>query len=295
MLELVGMKPQNTDAQPDAKKSGSSRRRNLIKTLVIVVAAAILSAGSYVGYIYAVSPEHIRNPKFEHYHFRMQILVDGKAENFAEQKYQTGYAKDQCNANLPEQPVHFHDNKDQFTHIHWEGMTGGIALKYYGWNYIGGLGDALGYKLDDLSNIQKVTTHGSYLPQVPKDQKFYVYVGDEKAYQEKSFDDFVNKDLEEFFGKESNLPIHQENKTSFIDSLLFKRTSAHGTEDHSTPADQTPLPTTAPEEGDQEKLTRINNLIGNVVIFAQKDKPTDEQIKERFNKLEPLSESTCGG
>ena len=49
------------------------------------------------------------------------------------------------------------------------------------------------------------------------------------------------------------------------------------------------------EETEEEKLTRINNMIGNVVIFVQKDKPTDQQIKERFNDLEPLSDSTCGG
>jgi hypothetical protein len=32
-----------------------------------------------------------------------------------------------------------------------------------------------------------------------------------------------------------------------------------------------------------------------VVIFAQNDEPTDEQIRERFNNLVPLHDSTCGG
>lgn len=45
----------------------------------------------------------------------------------------------------------------------------------------------------------------------------------------------------------------------------------------------------------EEELTRINNLVGNVVIFVQQNQPTKEQIQERFNNLVPLHESTCGG
>lgn len=238
--------------------------------------------------VYFVSPKVIRQPQSEHYHFRMRILVDGKAENFSEQKYQTGYSKDLCNASLTEQPIHFHDNKDQFTHIHWEGMTGGMVLKYYGWNFIGGLPNMLGYKLDNLRDIQPVTTHGNYLPVIPKDAKFYIYIGEENNYRQVSFNDWVNKDLEEVFDKESNFPAHEKNKQSSLINSFVPKALAHGGE--ADGADGEPG-----EETPQEKLTRINNLIGNVVIFVQKDPPSEQQIKEQFQKLEPLSESTCGG
>lgn len=263
--------------------------RKLRKPFVVVLLCLFFIPILFAGYVYAASPAVIRNPKFEHYHFRTQIIVNGKAENFAEGKYQQDYAKDQCNANLPEQPIHFHDGKDQFTHIHWEGMTGGMVMKNYGWNYIGDLKNALGYKLDDLKDIQKVNTHGNFLPAVPKDSQFYVYTGDENGYKERSFDDWKSKDLEEFFGVTSNSPAHETNKgktSSLIDKLLPKA-YAHGTTNDTDGDDG--------DETQDEKLTRINNLLGNVVIFAQKDKPTDQQIKDRFNKLEALSESTCGG
>jgi hypothetical protein len=269
----------------------SSKRRAAMKWMLILGGMLIGLAVAYGGYIYTISPAVVRNPKLEHYHFRMQILVDGKAEDFSTKAYQTGYAKDQCNANLPEQPIHFHDNKDQFTHIHWEGMTGGMVMKYYGWNYIGGIDNALGYKLDDVSNIQKVTTHGNYLPAVPKDAKFYVYMGDEKGYKIRDFNDWKNQDLEAFFGTTSNFPAHDINKNggeqvSFMNQL-FPTAYAHGSANDSDGNDGT--------ETQEEKLTRINNMIGNVVIFVQKDKPTDQQIKAKFNNLEPLSDSTCGG
>lgn len=278
--------------QEEKHEKGRKQSHTRLFIVLAVLAVLLLVPLSYAGYVYASSPAVIRNPRLEHYHFRMQILVNGKAEDFSTQDYQTGYSKDQCNANLPEQPIHFHDNKDQFTHIHWEGMTGGMVMKYYGWNYISGMSNALGYKLDKLSDPQKVTTHGNYLPAVPNDAKFYIYTGDENGYQEKSFDDWKNQDLEQFFDKTSNFPAHEQNKQTTLLNKMFPKVQAHGNEDHSGSqllgADDT-------IETEEQKLTRINNMIGNVVIFVQKDKPTDQQIKERFNKLEPLSDSTCGG
>lgn len=271
------------------EKSKSFWAGTQFKILILVLLAILLVPAAFLGYLHASSPNIIRNPELEHYHFRMQILVNGKAENFADPKYQTGYSKDQCTADLPTEPIHFHDGKDQFVHIHWEGITGGMVMKYYGWNKIGGVPSALGYRFDDLKHIKKVPIHGNLLPSVPEDANYYVYVGDEKGYKEKSFQDWTNQDLEKFFGKTSNFPAHQTNshKFSLIDKL-FPRAYAHGTLDdgHSDPANN---------ETDQERLTRINNLLGNVVIFAQKDKPSDQQIKDRFNLLLPLSDSTCGG
>ena len=276
-----------------AVKGGWQRLSKPLKVAILSLAGALLLGVGYAGYVYAISPSVVREPKLEHYHFRMQILINGKAENFGAQKYQTGYAKDQCNANLPEQPIHFHDNKDQFTHIHWEGMTGGMVMKYYGWNMIGGLDNALGYKLDDLKDIQKVTTHGNYLPAVPEDAQLYIYSGNENGYKERSLEDWKAQDLERFFQTTSNSPAHELNqqKTSLMD-MITPTAAAHGTEDHSAPVATTSSNTPEPTE---EELTRINNLIGNVVIFAQKDKPTDDQIKARFSNLEPLTDSTCGG
>jgi hypothetical protein len=160
------------------------------------------------------------------------------------------------------------------------------------WNYIGGMNNALGYKLDNLKDPQKVTTHGNYLPTVPKDVTFYVYTGDENGYQEKSFNDWKTQDLETFFGTTSNFPAHDINKgkqTSLLDKV-FPKVYAHGTATDADGDDGA-----KPAETQEEKLTRINNMIGNVVIFVQKDAPSEQQVKDRFNNLEPLTDSTCGG
>jgi hypothetical protein len=253
---------------------------------LMVLLTTIFVIGSYGTYMFAVSPQQIRKPTMQHYHFRMQVLVDGKAENFGANRYQQDYAKDQCNVNLAEQPIHFHDNKDQFVHIHWDGMTGGMVLKYYGWNYIGGMDNALGYKLDNLADIQKVTTHGNMLPAVPKNSSMYVYVGDAYGYQAKKFDDFIKQDLERFFDKRSSF--QDEMQASFLDRL-FPKAFAHTGHGHEEEWDASPA------EAKQERLARINNLLGNVVIFVQKDAPSKSQVAERFNHLEPISDSACAG
>jgi len=260
-------------------------------TIAILVTTFILVPVLFAGYVYAASPAAIRNPKLEHYHFRMQILVDGKAEAFSSEQYQTAYAKDQCSAILSEEPIHFHDNKDQLVHIHWKGMTGGIVMKNYGWNYSGGISNTLGYRLDDLPRPQRVMIHGNVLPAVPKGANFYVYSGDENSYKERSFDDWKNQNLETFFGTKSNFSADMINKSyaSWFDKL-FPKAYAHGTANDADGDDGD-----AKTETEQEKRTRINNLIGNVVIFAQEDKPSDQQIKDRFNVLIPLEDSTCGG
>ena len=268
-----------------------------LKISVSVTALLVGIIAAYAGYAYAASPAVIRQPTFEHYHFRMQIVVNGTLEDFGAEKYQTTYTKDLCTADLAKQPIHFHDNKNQFGHIHWKGMTGGMVMKYYGWNYIGGLDQALGYKLDDLAKIEKVTTHGINLPGQPQSTDFYIYSGDANAYSQRNFNDWKNKDLEDFFGTKSNVPaaeVSRSQQKNIFDSL-FPNAYAHGTPNDADGNDGTGSNPTSQSETQAEKLTRINNLIGNVVIFVQSSAPTEQQIKDRFNDLQPLTESTCGG
>lgn len=278
---------EQASAADGAKRTSSSKKPSRsLQIIAIAVLAILLVPLAYIGYIYAATPEVIRNPKLEHYHFRLQVLVNGKAENFALAKYQEGYSKDQCTADLPTHPFHFHDQKDQFVHVHWEGMTGGLLMKYYGWNYVGGPHGSLGYKLSGPGGKHQVAIHGSALPPVPSDAKFYVYTGDETSYRERSFDDWKNQDIEVFLGKTSNFPAHEINKQSSLLDHIFPKAYAHnGVDDGDADGVET----------EQEKLTRLNNLLGNVVIFVQPNKPTDAQIKSRFNMLTPLTDSTCGG
>lgn len=272
-----------TMAHPEA--TAPRRRQPLLRIGIGLLLGTLALGVGYGTYAYAASPVHVRQPSSTHYHLRMQVVVNGEVEDFGGQEYQKGYPKDLCSAALVEQPIHFHDNRDQFVHIHWKGITGGEVLKYYGWNFIGGLPNALGYKVDDVQSIVKVTTHGNYLPAKPKDAQYYVYTGDETRYQEQAWQEFLEKDLEDFFGKRYSV---QYGRTGLA-RLLIPRAVAH-----SDPGD-------AAEDGqpgsetEQDRLARINTLVGNVVIFAQQERPTDEQIKDRFTKLVPLAASTCGG
>lgn len=274
-------KDHHTEQKP---KKGRWPLKRILLTVAVAAIALVLLATSY---LYAVSPAAIRSPKMEHLHFRLQIVVNGQEVDFAAEPFQTPYAKDQCTADLSEEPIHFHDQKGQFAHIHWAGTTGGTVLKHYGWNLVGGSDTLLGYRLDSLPRIKGVPIHGKRLPAVPSGAQYWVYTGDENGYQKRSINDFKSQELEKFFGKDSNFMSGVQSR-GFVD-WLFPKAAAHGGEHH-----EEVMQTTAGETEDA-RLTRINNLIGNVVIFVQKDEPTDAQIKARFTQLVPLSDSTCGG
>ena len=234
-----------------------------------------------------ISPENISYPAKDHAHLRLQYIYHGKQEDFAAAKYQTPYAKDQCNGDLTKEPIHLHDGKDQITHLHWARITGAQILKNYGLNLIGGLDNLLGYKLDKLPSAEAVPIHGKVLPLPSKEDVLYIYSGDKKAHQARTLEDLKTKDMESFFGKESQARKDEEqygNKTSFLESI--KILADNGT--HSDAVDGT-------QSKSEEELKELNNLIGNLIIFVQATEPTTDQIKAQFDKLEPLSPSTCGG
>ena len=249
------------------------RVKSIGVVLLFAVIIGLVGIALFITYAFFSSPNVIRNPYLQHYHFRMQIIADGQAQNFGDASYQTPESNVSCDVALPEAPIHFHDHKDQIVHVHWDGMTGGLLLKDYGWNYIGGISGTLGYRFDHLPEIKRVPIHGQVLPTLASGDKFYIYTGDASSYHQRSFDDFINQDFEKFFGKNSLLPASKPS-TGLLNKL-FPTAYAHSAE---TGVD----------------LTRLNNLIGNVVIFAQKNKPSTAQVQDRFNHLEPLSDSVCG-
>jgi hypothetical protein len=220
--------------------------------LVLGIIIGLAAAGAvWVAYVYAFSPAVIRHPTRTHYHFRLQIIDQGTAVDFGQPKYQTPFNSDICTAALTKEPVHFHDSLDQFVHIHWAGVTGGLLLKNYGWNFIGGPGDTLGYRFDQLPKLLRVPIHGAALPPPPDGGDFYIYTGDQTGNKERNWDDFLRQDLVQF------------------------------------------LPAAAGPGNDE--AAKLNDVHGSVVIFAQEGKPTDQQVRARFNHLIPLPTSQCSG
>lgn len=279
-----------TDDTEKVHKEKQKRRFSIFnkKTtayLVVISATFVILVGGMYGYLYASTPEHLRKPTYQHYHFRTQILVDGKAVDFSKDEFQVASGgSTSCSAEVGSIPIDFHDKMDQLTHVHWNSMTGGEFVKYFGWNFIGGNDDLLGRRYDAGLMPSPINIYGKQLPATPEKANFYVYIGDKNGYQQKNWNDFLNQDLETFFGKKSNIG-HSEEVSSFnVMNWLFPKSYAHGeVKDEHDSSNKT-----------EEELTSINNLIGNVVVFVQETEPNEDQIKARFDTLVPLHESTCG-
>jgi hypothetical protein len=249
--------------QPTPGKPAPDRLTLILRGLLATVLLALALAGAMAALAFVTTPAAIRQPTQVHEHLRLQIITGGQPVNFGAAPFQTDFNKDMCTAALTKEPIHFHDGLDQFLHLHWAGMTGGLLLKHYGWNLVGGLPGLLGYRFDDLPWLQAVPVHGQALPALPANSAFYIYTGTAAQHQERSWTDFLLQDLHTFLG---GSPV----------------TATQGAE--------------LPHAGHgQEDLVRINHVIGNIVIFVQDQKPSEDQIMARFNALTPLPESSCGG
>lgn len=270
--------------EKEVKKKRWFHKKPLLIKVGLALLTVLVIGASYQGYLYASTPVHLRAPQFEHSHLRTQILVDGEPVDFAQKEFQTAYDASSCSAELTGQPVDFHDKDNQMAHIHWRNISGGEFLKFYGWNMTGGEDGSLGRRYDQgVLKPYKIATAGNLLPPLPDNVNFYVYTGDENSHQQRDWNEFLSQDFETFFGKKSQLNTEKSALSRILD-LFNAKAYAHGNETH-----------TEEETMDKDQLERINNLLGNVVIFAQSQQPTDEQVKDRFNNLPPLHSSVCGG
>jgi hypothetical protein len=241
-----------------AHRPGPSKDTLILRWVLGIVLGLIVLGAAYFATLYFMSPAAIRNPSSTHFHFRIQVIQDGQAVNFAQDKFQTEFSKDICTAALTKEPFHFHDHEDQFAHVHWDHMTGGLLLKDYGWNLVGGLSGVLGYRFNGLQMPQAVPVHGRALPPLKSGDKYWVYVGTADSQRQASWSDFLHRDLRDFFGS-ANATDEVIGATESVD------------------------------------LARLNHVVGSAVIFAQPNQPTADQVKDRFAHLLPLPESQCAG
>jgi hypothetical protein len=280
-----------------------NKKTKFILALVIII--LILFGGSFSFFVWA-SPKSITFPKKDHAHFRLQYVFLGQNENFASSKYQVDYPKNICSGGLTDSPIHLHDNTDQIIHLHWQRVTGGEVLKFYGLNQIGGLDDTLGFKINGLNFPTKIPIHGTVLPKPQPDDKFFVYTGEPNNLQKREFNDFIKLDLETFLGTESILRKDLENaeKTSnSIPSFGIIQAKANTIEGNilveNNQTSNSNLENSSHSQNSstktEDELEKINNFLGNVVIFVQANEPTKEGIQAKFNKLTPLHDSVCGG
>jgi len=233
------------------KKNQISKLIVSIFLVILIICLAVFSYAKINWFNYDV----INNPKPTHYHFRIQMIIDSIPADFTEPHFQTQKG-DVCTSELTDSPIHVHD-ENQVIHIHWDHMTGGLFLKDYGLNYIGGLDHYLGFTTITKPKLKigLVTIHGQDLPKPNNSSNFYVYIGNADKYTQKNWSEFLQQDLKVFFS--DNLA------SSSFDSV------------------------------EQVKIQQNISLIGNVIIYAQRTEPSASEIKNQFQKFIPIKAGEC--
>jgi hypothetical protein len=236
----------------------SRRTEKVLAAIIIFI--FVLGLGGYAS-AYILSPSIMRHPSHAHFHFRMILLNNGQAVNFGNAAFQTDFNHDICSAALTKEPIHFHDNADQYGHIHWDGITGGLLLKNFGWNFIGGFPDALGYRFDQGIIPKQVPIHGHALPQRATNTRYFIYTGTASSHAERKWSDFIDQPLATFV---HGTPVIDPAEDSQLMALDMTKAS-------------------------------MNDVDGNIVIFAQGSQPSDAAVTTEFSKLKPLPDSPCEG
>jgi hypothetical protein len=228
-----------------------------------------------------ISRPHFNSPVGTYYRIRLQVIIDSIPVNFSEGSFKSqGSNTDPCGEKLTKEPVYIETDKSQILRVHWEGITGGEILKYFGLNYIGGFDDTLGYRFDKAPSISPIKIHGSNISKPNINNKMYIYKGNQQDFFQVEQQDFLFQDLE-FILKKSKI---RQKHDSLNKNSIFGNIPVFG--ENSDQLNLNPQFT----EG---QLNELNNLIGNLVVFIQPGKPTTDQVAERFSKLEPLSSTVC--
>jgi len=276
----------NVAISSESSHSDTHLRRANVFTLLIGCMAGILIFILFIlGVVYLSTPSHLRNPEFAHHHFRIQMWVEGEYIDFGQDRFQEGYDDTSCGAGLTETPIHFHDNKDQLVHIHWDRIRGGEVLKYYGMNRIGGPDGYLGFRFD-TGLFDRIPIFDNVLPE--SNQPMYVYqILEDGTVVERSYKDFLDQDLETFFGRKSSLTIQREEVQS-NESFNFLAIKANAHNDVSTTSEED-------KEYTEQELREINNLLGDVLIYIQNEKPSPEKVEQDAQNFVELGVSSCGG
>jgi hypothetical protein len=290
---MKGKSTSKIELEPKQKKQKKSLEKNISTTNIfqafwkfkgvrvfsyLIIFMLIISLTLLFTFTTIISRPHLNIPKLAHYHLRLQVFIDNQAIDFSQPSYQQEYSKDSCNAKLTSEPLHFHDTNGQLLHVHWQGITGGEVLKYYGINQIGGLQDILGYRFDTFPQITPINTKATTISRSNTNDTIHVYIGKQDGYYKASGVDFLFKDLELFLKKSKKRTQDEQLKASSFTSI-------------STLAESNEITSSISET----ELNEINELIGNVVVFIEPNEPKSEDIQKAFNNLTPLTASVCGG
>lgn len=298
-------------------KRKGSKKVLLSRWFISLVLLLLLVVLPIVVFLFVINPSVIRSPKVAHHHFRMQLYVEGANVNFSGGDFQETFEKGICDGGITDTPIHVHDNKDQYIHIHWKNITGGQVLKYYGLNRTDIIDDFMGVTFREnwyKPELLEVRSKG-----IPKSSKnIFIYQVKDGEAVKRDKNDFLYQDLEKFFGQKSSLTLEQEDAKT--DSSLFGiKALAHGIAREDLPAgipgqtNETQI--TGTSEGgdpliirpveqeiqtvkivtDEKELKKLNDVIGDVIIFVQDEEPTSEQVNDKLDDFVQLEASSCGG
>ena len=246
----------------------------IYKLLLTILVLVIISTST----LFLITPKHLKNPSLDHQHLRLKLLVNGKRIDFGSQEYQKEFDKSICDNKLSSEPFHFHDNLDQYLHLHWKGLTGGDMLTYLNINNkLRANLRTLAFRFDYFPQLQRIRTLEPKLD-IEKGSSIQIYF---RGYQQEQISK-INIDM---FKSTAITDLNKKVYSAYNKNEANNTNVAYAHEGEDDSDNQAV---------DSEKQ-KIESLLGDFVIVINKEEIKDNELKQLFTDWIDIPESVCGG
>ena len=304
----------------------SSAKRNIFYLIWVLLTIVVIGL---LAFNFA-SPAHITFPSKEEQLIRFQLIIDDQQIDFAQFQFQEPNSAPLCSEELASRPFGFYQNHSQILNLHWDNVTGVEIMRNYGFNNTGPFTGYLGVRLDDFPKISPVSVHGDFLT-TPQDYMYYVYTGNQFRYSRRDPSEFLNTSIEKFIENDSRNSRNSwiggvtaqaqisTNKGEDLEKELFLETTESSTSTVAVPAsDQSSKDKTDQKQTEVEVDNRNSTLferdvtiespqtptqvtesaqdvdvLGNIIVFIQKEEPSELEVTTRFLNLEQPKTIQC--
>jgi hypothetical protein len=267
-------------------------KKNIFYLFWIVLVVTIVG---FLGFSFA-SPMSVSFPKKETSQIRLLLSIDGNQTNFSTPQFQKPISQ-LCNQDISPYPIGAYNQSSQVLNLHWKDMTGSNILRYYGFNNKGPFKGYMGVNLTNFPNYEAVPILGELLPAPKEDYNYFVYTGNQYSYTQRKRSEFLNKSITDLLDSSNS------SKNSIISINTNAQVSKEKNEniDKEIIINQTPPIPVSSEESSQPSSIQTpaqpkpeeDTVLGTIVVFIQKNEPTQEQVMLKFTNLEQAPVNLC--
>ncbi len=215
-------------------------------------------------------------PQYEYAHIRLRVFVEGTEIDVGNNPNGTRLFQGACSAVLQKEPLATILKDPHSIRLMWKGVKLQDVFTYLGLRDT----DFFGYVFSPSFGVKKIPLEAKSIIVAPEATPRFLFIRTGEGYIEREISDWFGKSIEDVFGRSSQI------RLSWYTPNIA---SAHEEEGEINTSSTDPLVILQ----EQEEARRLNNVLGEGVLFIQHSRPENDQIQRAFDTFPLLSGSLC--